>query len=259
MNEVTDDVLEELLEQTDRDATAYLVEAVLNTLLDETEHRHAEACALHTETQQATREGSALSIQLAWRSYLAKRTRRHLREVAAAVHIQRVARGILARHEVVALKLQRDANLEGENPLAIVLRKRAGWDDHRRVTFVKAEDCAGVRQLTQLPGVDLSNAAVEVSSRRPGSSRRPSTADSAAGKLGAGVRRRLERCRGATSKLRSMETALSGEVGQMVEILTRRPPSYAYDPSAGSLRVEMRVGGAIVRSASKIESCNFAK
>jgi|AntAceMinimDraft_12_1070368.scaffolds.fasta_scaffold52464_1 hypothetical protein len=140
MNEVTDDVLEELLEQTDRDATAYLVEAVLNTLLDETEHQHAEACALHTEALQATRAGSALSIQvsarprqqrwgallpvlnfcflsfrpkqLAWRSYLAKRTRRHLREVAAAVHIQRVARGILARHEVVALTLQRDANLE---------------------------------------------------------------------------------------------------------------------------------------------------
>jgi len=253
--ELTQGVLDDVLDDVDKYTSACVVQAGIRGTLErkKTKHRFTEERA------------QIVHIQRAWRCQLAKKLLQSLRANAAAVRIQRIVRARLARNEVGALRLQRDANEApgthaGITPDTLVIRKRT----NRAVgtLFVKAGDSAGVGELTKLPGVALDNATVELS--RPGAGfqheEQVHLQHHQHQQLSVGARDRLARCRGTTVKLPSLENALSGKVGQFVEAHVKRPPTFAFDAaSVGALRVDMRVGGAVVRSASKIEACNFVK
>lgn len=251
----------EKLEMDDREA----IDIILNELTEDAVE-HLEAClqqeSVRRKIQQnelkKEREASAaISIQRVSRGFFARKVRRTLRENKAALHIQRLARARLARNEVNALKLQRDAldsdAAGGPRPHTVMIKQKSTTQD--TLTFLKAADVVGVQELTRISDIDLNHAVVQLNRKGLTMVDRGKETKN---KLRGGAMERLQRSRGTTLKLSSLENELTGRVGNLAQAHLNRPPTFCYD--GGILRVDVRVaGGTGIRSASKIKPRTFVE
>ena len=248
---MVDGALDSLLEELADDAAAHLEACSYQ----ESVRRRLQEKEMEKETE-AQQKLAAITLQRVARCFFARRVLRRLKESKAALHIQRLTRARLARNEVNALKLQRDAlgAEEAGSPYShtVMIKQKTTIQD--TLTFLKATDVAGVQELTRISDIDLNHAVVELNRKGLTMVDRGKGTNK---KLRGGAMERLQRSRGATSKLSSLENELTGKVGELAEEHLKRPATYAYD--GGILRVDVRVSGAGIRSASKIKPRTFVE
>lgn len=251
-----DEALDNLLQELADDAAAHLEACSYQENVRRQLEKEKET-EKETEAQQKL---AAITLQRVSRGFFARRVLRRLKENKAALHIQRLTRARLARNEVNALKLQRDA-LDAEaagvpHPRTVMIKQKntAG----HTLTFLKAADVAGVQELTRISDIDLNHAVVELNRKGLTMVDRGKESNN---RLRGGAMERLQRSRGTTSKLISLENELTGRVGELAQAHLNRPPTYAFDSTGGGvLRVDVSANGYCgIRSASKIKPRTFVE